>query len=108
MALRPEFDDVDIIDFAQLSSRVRTDRSLRKRSFESANQRFTVVGGPAPPKRGRLIGPRPPARGRRVSYGPPPAFGPQNHGRGHAGQGSSGSGNLARPLADADDDEFND
>jgi hypothetical protein len=60
LALRQEFDEIDIYEFAELSNRVRADREKRKRDFTEVNAQFTTVGGPAPPKRGR---PRqPPAR----------------------------------------------
>ena len=51
MALRDEFDDIDMTEFAELSSRVRADRERCKRDFTTVNDRFTVIGGSAPAKR---------------------------------------------------------
>lgn len=57
MALREDFDSVNIYEFAKLSQRVRADRERRKRDFSVVNSRFSLVG-PVPPPRGRLAAPR--------------------------------------------------
>ena len=53
MALRDEFDDIDMTEFAELSSRVRADRERRKRDFTTVNDPFTVIGGSAPAEHSR-------------------------------------------------------
>jgi len=53
MALREEFDNMDISEIAELSNRVRADRERRKRDFTEVKNRFSIVGGSAPPKRSR-------------------------------------------------------